>query len=110
MFKRKPTKKKLTKGETKIAESLLESRNTVFSREFAHFIDFVGTVSEERGLEDYQALSLKISEAIEGEKISDIIMALSFNLSIVMADEENLKHLKDISNIKSKEDTNNYIQ
>ena len=70
---------------------ILNTKHKIFTPEFSYFIDVIGTHSEQKGkFDEYLELCKKISDTINGEHTTEVVLALTFHLTNVMAQGKNM--------------------
>ena len=70
---------------------ILDAKHKIFTPEFSLFIDAIGTLSEQKGkFDEYLELCKKISDTINGEHTTEVVLALTFHLTNVMSQDNNM--------------------
>jgi len=105
-------KKKNKKVEVNLArvQEMQKSKNSIFTPEFAYFIDCIGSEGikhEEDFDEEYSRMCRKVMDVLEGERTAEVILALAFHLTSVMSVDEYSELLEKIKKSQSK--TPSYI-
>jgi len=94
-----------------VQERMACLKEKIFTTQFSNFINFSAASNDKLNIsdDDYLKLVDSIGSVLEGRRLSDVVLALTYHITTVMCDNELEDTLNKINEIIKKDD-NIYIQ